>query len=221
MRQRLFRGAVGTFGQTEEVIDPHFIFLAVVLSIVGSVSYVRDTLRGTTMPHRVTWGLWALEGILAFAVEVQQRVGLASLMTLALGLTPMVVLAASFINPGGMWKIDRIDIVCCAVSLAGLGFWAVIHQPTAALVAFVTADFIAALPTLRKSWHSPTSETPRAFVLGAVNTGITLLTLKRLTTAGALFPGVIMLTDLLLSVVILTHWGPRLADRRIRRVTLG
>ena len=173
------------------------------------------------MPHRVTWGLWALEGVLAFAVEVQQHVGLASLMTLALGLVPMVVLAASFMNPGGVWQIDRIDIACGAVSIAGLVFWAVIHQATAALVAFVIADFIAALPTFRKSWHSPDSETPRAFVLGAVNTGITLLTLKTLTTAGALFPGVIMLTDLLLSVVILTRWGPRMANRRIRRVNLG
>jgi len=203
------------------VLDPRFVFLAAALSVFGSASYIRDTLRGTTSPHRVTWGLWALEGILAFIVEIQQHVGLASIMTLALGLIPLVVVLASFKNPHAVWRIDAIDISCGVVSLAGLVFWAVVDEPTIALVSFVAADFIAALPTYRKSWSSPESETPRVFVMGAVNTGITLLTLKNFTTAGALFPGVIMLTDSILSVLILTRVGPRLAQRTLQKESLA
>jgi hypothetical protein len=203
------------------VLDPRFVFLAAALSVFGSASYVRDTLRGTTSPHRVTWGLWALEGILAFIVEVQQHVGLASVMTLSLGLMPLVVLITSFKNPYAVWKIDAVDIACGVVSALGLVFWAMVNEPTVALVSFVAADFIAALPTYRKSWHSPESETPRVFVMGAVNTGITLLTLKNFTTAGALFPGVIMMTDSILSVLILTRLGPRLAQRALGRESLA
>ncbi len=203
------------------MLDPRFVFLAAALSVFGSASYIRDTLRGTTSPHRVTWGLWALEGILAFIVEIQQHVGLASIMTLALGLIPLVVLLASFKNPHAVWRIDAVDISCGVVSLAGLVFWAVVNEPTIALVSFVAADFIAALPTYRKSWSSPESETPRVFVMGAVNTGITLLTLKNFTTAGALFPGVIMLTDSILSVLILTRVGPRLAQRTLQKESLA
>lgn len=203
------------------MLDPRFVFLAAALSVFGSASYIRDTLRGTTSPHRVTWGLWALEGILAFIVEIQQHVGLASIMTLALGLIPLVVVLASFKNPHAVWRIDAIDISCGVVSLAGLVFWAVVDEPTIALVSFVAADFIAALPTYRKSWSSPESETPRVFVMGAVNTGITLLTLKNFTTAGALFPGVIMLTDSILSVLILTRVGPRLAQRTLQKESLA
>ena len=221
MRQRLFRRTSGTFGQTEEVIDPRFIFLVVVLSIVVSVSFVRDKLRGTTIPHRVTWGMWAREGVLALAIEVQQHVDSASLMTLALGLTPMVVFDASFINHGRMGKNDWTDIAWGAVSLGAFGFWTVIHHPTAAPAALVIADLIAGLSTLRKSRRSPISETPKVFILGALSTGIATFTRKRLTTAGALFSGVIRLTDVLLSVVISTRWGPRLADRQIRRVAIG
>ncbi|NNN09869.1 MAG: hypothetical protein HKL85_11870 [Acidimicrobiaceae bacterium] len=202
------------------MIDPRFVILAAVLSVVGSASYVRDTLRGTTSPHRVTWGLWALEGILAYVVEVQQHVGVASLMTLALGLMPLVILVSSFKNPHAAWKIDGIDIACGVVSLAGLVFWAVVNEPTVALVTFVAADFIAALPTLRKSWHSPESETARTFVMGALNTGITLMTLRNITTAGALFPGVIMVTDSILSVLIVTRIGPRLAHGVQRKESL-
>jgi FlaA1/EpsC-like NDP-sugar epimerase len=203
------------------VLDPRFVFLAVALSVFGSASYVRDTLRGTTSPHRVTWGLWAFEGILAFIVEVQQHVGLASLMTLALGLVPLVILFTSFKNPHAVWKIDAVDVACGVVSLLGLVFWATVNESTVALVSFVAADFIAAVPTYRKSWRSPESETPRAFVMGAVNTGITLLTLKEFTTAGALFPGVIMMTDSILSVLILTRLGPRLAQRAAHKESLA
>lgn len=198
------------------MIDPRFVFLAAALSVVGSVSYVRDTLRGTTLPHRITWGLWSVEGILAFFVEIQQHVGLASLMTLALGLIPFVVLVCSFKNPLGAWQIDGVDVACGVVSVAGMVFWAAVHEPTVALISFVIADFIAALPTFRKSWRAPDSETPRTFVMGALNTGITLLTLRRFTTAGALFPGVIMMTDSMLSVVILARLGPRYGRWRIR-----
>ena len=202
------------------MLDPRFVFLAAALAVLGTQSYVRDTLRGTTSPHRVTWGLWALEGILAFFVEIQQHVGLAAIMTLALGFMPLVVVVASFKNPHAVWKIDAVDIVCGVVSLAGLIFWALVNDPTVALVSFVAADFIAALPTFRKSWRAPESETPRAFVMGAVNTGITLLTLKNFTTAGALFPGVIMMTDSTLSVLILTRLGPRLSRRTIHKESL-
>jgi len=195
------------------VLDPRFVYLAVALSVLGSASYVRDTLRGSTSPHRVTWGLWAVEGILAFVVEIQQHVGLAAVMTLALGLMPLVVFAASFVNRRAVWRVDALDVMCGGVSVLGLVLWAFVNEPTAALLSFVSADFIAALPTFRKAWKAPDSETPRVFVLGAVNTGITLLTLRNVTTAGALFPGVIMMTDSILSVLIVTRLGPRLGQR--------
>ena len=203
------------------MIDPRFVFLATALSAVGAATYVRDTMRGSTSPHRVTWGLWALEGILAFVVEVQQHVGLASTMTLALGLVPLLVVIVSFKNPHAVWRIDRIDVVCAVVSLSGLVFWAVVNQPTLALISFAVADFMAALPTYRKSWAHPETETARMFVLGTVNTGITLLTLKHFTTDGALFPGVIMMTDCILSVLIITRVGPRVARRARPRGTLA
>jgi len=191
------------------VIDPRFVYLAMVLSAVGGYGYVRDTLRGTTSPNRVTWSLWALEGILAFGVELQQHVGLASWMTLMLGFIPCVVVFASFKNPRSAWKIGAFDIFCGSISLAGLAFWAFVNEPTIALVSFVCADQVAALPTLRKSWLAPSTESPWAFVMGCLNCGITILTLKVFTTEGALFPGCIVVTDFILAVMIMTRVGPR------------
>ena len=192
------------------MIDPRFVYLAAALSLVGAYGYIRDTLRGDTSPNRVTWSLWGVEGVLAFFVEVQQHVGLAALMTLMLGLVPCAVVVASFRNPRGVWKLGAFDYLCGAVSLGGLVFWALVNEPTVALVSFVAADQLAALPTIRKSWLAPTTESPRLFFLGSTNCAITLLTLTKLTTAGVLFPGCILVADLLVGLLIVSNVGPRL-----------
>ena len=201
-------------GRLGGVIDSRFVYLAMVLSLVGVAGYIRDILRGVTTPNRVTWGLWALEGVLAFAVEIKQHVGLAAGMTLMLGLGPILVVAASFRHHHGVWRLTTFDIVCAVISLAGIAFWALVNAPTIALVSFVVADQVAALPTVRKSWLAPETETWWAFAMGSLNTGITLATLHEITTAGALFPGVIMITDALLVILITTRVGPRVRWRR-------
>jgi hypothetical protein len=192
------------------VIDPRFVYLAAALSLVGAYGYIRDTLRGTTSPNRVTWSLWGVEGVLAFFVEIQQHVGLASLMTLMLGLVPCAVVVASFRNRNAVWKLGAFDAVCGAVSVGGLIFWAFVNEPTVALVSFVVADQMAALPTVRKSWLAPSTESPRLFFLGSMNCAITVLTLTTLTTAGVLFPGWILVTDLIVGLLIVSNVGPRL-----------
>ena len=199
------------------MIDPRFVFLAALLSIAGTYGYIRDTLRGETSPHRVTWGLWAIEGLLAFVVEIQQHVGLASLTTLMLGLMPFAVVVVSFKNPHSVWRVGKFDIFCGVISFAGLIFWGLVNEPTVALVSFVAADQVAALPTVRKAWIAPASESPRVFFLGFLNCTITLMTLKHFTTAGVLFPGFILVTDLIIALLVVFRVGRRFASASLAR----
>ncbi|MHB1087228.1 MAG: hypothetical protein ACYC19_00525 [Acidimicrobiales bacterium] len=191
------------------MIDSRFIYLAALVSFAGTYGYIRDTLRGVTSPNRVTWGLWAIEGLLAFVVEIQQHVGLASLTTLMLGLMPFVIVVVSFKNPHSVWKIGRFDLFCGLISLSGLIFWGLVNAPTVALISFIAADQIAALPTVRKAWIAPATESSRVFFLGVVNCAITLMTLKHFTTAGVLFPGCILVTDLIIGLLVVTKLGQR------------
>lgn len=185
------------------------IYIALVCSAYGIGKYCWETWHDRTSPNRVTWTLWAIEGILAFVIEKQQHIGATALMTLALGLGPVFVVAVSFKNPHSAWKLDAFDVLCGVVSLAGLIFWCFINEPTVALVSFVAADQMAALPTLRKSWVDPSRETASSFAMGAINCGISVLTLKTFTTAGFLFPGVILICDTIITLTIVTKVGPR------------
>ncbi len=201
-------------GQTGRVIDPRFVYLAAVISVIGAAGYIRDTVRGVSTPNRVTWGLWGVEGVLAFVVELQQHVGLAALMTLMFGLIPLSIVAVSFGHHHGVWRMGPFDVLCGALSLAGIAFWAFVHEPTVALISFVVADQLAGLPTIRKSWLVPSSETAWTFFTGVINTAITIMSLRHFTTGGALFPGAILLTDLVIWSLVAFNIGPRVRGER-------
>jgi hypothetical protein len=105
-------------------------------------------------------------------------------------------------------------VVCGAISVAGLAFWAFVNEPTVALVAFVAADQMAGLPTMRKSGLAPSTESSGVFFLGTINCVLTLLTLNAFTTAGVLFPGCVLVGDLILGILIVSRAGPRLRGER-------
>ena len=68
------------------MISQNFIYLAALLNLAGVSIYIAATLGGKTKPNRVSWFMWALAPMVAFAAMVSQGVGLQSLMTFMSGL---------------------------------------------------------------------------------------------------------------------------------------
>ncbi|HLX88539.1 MAG TPA: hypothetical protein VKR22_08825 [Acidimicrobiales bacterium] len=196
------------------MLDVHFVILGAVIGTLGTAKYLWDTLRGTTQPNRVTWLLWAVAPLLAFAVELHEGVGLQALMTFTVGFCPLLVFVASFWSPGAAWRIGRLDYLCGLLSLAGLVLWLATRHGTVAIVASIAADGLAALPTLRKSLLAPHTETAAAYATAAVNAALTLLTVKHLTTAVIAFPLYIVSVASLETVLIVGRVGPRLRSLR-------
>jgi hypothetical protein len=170
------------------VIDVHFVYLGAAVSVAGTTAYLRDTLRGTTQPNRVTWLLWAVAPLLAFAVELRSGVGLRALPTFMVGFLPLLVFVASFVNPAALWRIGPLDYLCGALSVLGTVGWLVTRSGVVAIVAAMVADFLAAVPTLRKSWTHPESETLATYAAAMANSAILLLTVDRWTTPVVAFP---------------------------------
>lgn len=171
------------------MIDVHFVILGAAIDAVGAALYLRDVLRGVTQPNRVSWLLWAIAPLLAFAVEIQEGVGLRALMTFVVGFFPLTIFFASFSRPkNSQWQLRKTDYACGALSVAGLVVWLISRHGAIAMAAFIAADAMASLPTLWKSWRSPETETALAYTLAAVNAAITLLTVTRATTAVIAFP---------------------------------
>jgi hypothetical protein len=199
------------------MINVHFVYLGAALGAFGSLVYVRDTVRGTTQPNRVTWLLWAFAPLLAFAVEFHSGIGLRALTTFVIGFMPFLVFIASFHNSAAVWKIRRLDYVCGAMSLAGTAAWLVTRNGVVGIVAAIAADFLAGIPTMVKSWSNPESETVTSYVGAVLNSGILLLTIHHWTTEVAAFPLFIFCIASVQVFFVGFKPGPRVRAARARR----
>jgi hypothetical protein len=199
------------------VINVNFVFLGAAIGATGTSLYLRDTLRGTTQPNRVTWLLWAVAPLLAAAVEFRSGVGLRTLTTFMIGFMPLLVFAASFHNPKALWKIGTIDYVCGALSVGATIAWLLTQNSVVGISGAIAADFLAGIPTVMKSWTHPESETVTSYIGAVLNTGILLLTVTHWTTAVAAFPIFIVAMASVQSVLVGGKLGPRWREFRTQR----
>ncbi|MCA9349902.1 hypothetical protein KC853_02525 [Candidatus Saccharibacteria bacterium] len=160
------------------MIDEKFVIIGALLNMMGSGTYVYNTLRGKTKPNRVTWFLWALAPLIAVSAQWLEGVTWAALMTFMVGFGPFIILLSSFVNRKAYWKITKLDIICGSISISALILWLVTGQGVVAIIFSILADLVAGIPTLIKAFNKPETEHYIVFRNGAISAGITLLTIK-------------------------------------------
>lgn len=170
------------------MLHPNFVILGAVIVFLGGLSYLISTLQGRIKPNRVTWFLWALAPLVAFAAEIKEGVGIQSLITFMFGLSGVLIFLASFANKKSVWKLERFDFICGALSLAGLFLWYMTKNGNIAILFGILADGLAAVPTLVKSYIYPGTENYHTYLASAIGAAITLLTISNWNFANFGFP---------------------------------
>lgn len=201
------------------MIDPRFVFLAAAIALGGIIVYMIDTLRGKTKPNRVTWTLWTIIPFITFSAQLSKDVGLSSIFALVYSIGPLFVLIASFKNKHAFWKLTRFDYICGAISILAIVFWAITGDGTTAIIASIVADFVAGLPTLRKSFFDPKSENSIAYLAGIASGGVTLLTIQTMNIASVVFPLYVVLDSafIFLTIKVFSRFSKvRLRKKRSR-----
>ena len=165
------------------MLPEYFIYLGLLANFTGGLVYLKDTLTGKAKPNRVTWLLWSIAPLVGFAAEVNKGVGLPSAMTFMIGFMPLLVFAGSFVNKKSRWKIGVFDLVCGGLSILGLILWLLSKDANIAIVFAILSDSLAALPTIRKAYLYPETESANAFWGGTIGGLLTLLTLTRFDLA--------------------------------------
>jgi hypothetical protein len=169
------------------MLPSYFVFISIVFSIWGNLSYTLQTLRGKTKPNRVTWFMWSLAPLIAFAGEVKGGIGLPSLAVLSAGLGPCAVFISSFINPKAYWETKWTDWACGAAAMIGLALWQTTSNQDYAIGFAILADFFAAVPTLRKAWRHPETENGKSYILYICNNILGLLCVRQPSFTGCAF----------------------------------
>ena len=130
-----------------------------------------------------------------------------------MGFGPLLVVAASFMDPKAYARVTPFDAGCGVLSLIALAAWAVTGRGNVAILLSILADFLAAIPTIRKAHRFPHTEHAVAFLSGVAGSAITLLTIKGEDWgfASVAFPVYILLDSGLIACLILVPRGRRSA----------
>jgi hypothetical protein len=136
------------------------------IGVLDTIPYVRDTLRGSTRPHRGTWLIW---GVLAVVVSLSQYADGASWSLVMAGvqavLTSLVFVLSIRRGEGG---VSRADIAMIAIAGAGVIGWIAADEPLVATVCVVAADLIGAGLMVPKTYRDPDSETLVTFAFASL-----------------------------------------------------
>jgi hypothetical protein len=135
------------------------------VSSIGILGYLRNTLKGTSKPNRVSFLILGISPMIAVAAALADGVTWAVVPTFMSGIGPLLIFAASFLNPNAYWKLRRFDYVCGFFSVLALFLWAITAEPLIAIIFAVVDDALACIPTLVKAWSHPHTETGWSYLL--------------------------------------------------------
>lgn len=177
--------------------------IAVILTFVGYIPYIRDTINGKTRPHIYSWFTWAFVTFIIFALQILGHAGAGAYTTLAAAVLCLAIFILGMRN--GHKDITRFDTVTFVISLIATGVWIFAKQPIISTILIVTINTLANLPTIRKSWHDPNSETLFTWEMGAVRNLLGLLALSSYSILTWLYPVTNLLINIIESTILIVR----------------
>jgi len=201
-----------------------FIVFSIGIRIFGGGQYAWGVIKGKARPNPITWFLWGLTAMIAFAAQLQEGVGIQALVTFVLGLSPLVVCAIAVTRNGLSAHLTPFTISCAISALIGIVLWRITNNPELAITFSIIADSFAGLPTLFKAYKDPSSEYSQPYLLSIVSMVILLLTLTSWTYVSSAFPIYMLVSNifLLAFAALPIRSGVEVLRRRlVRRTELG
>ncbi len=177
--------------------------IASVLAVIGNVPYLRDIVRKRVQPHPYTWLVGSVVSCTVFFGQLARGAGIGALPTAASEIFTLLIFFFSL--QYGFKKIRRIDTVFLIIALAGLIPWALTHDPTLSVIIAVSIDLISFIPTLRKTWSHPKTETPLLYSMNVLRHILMLFSLQAYNIATALHSVAMVLLNSTMTFLILVH----------------
>jgi len=160
--------------------------ITVILGVVGYIPYLRDVIRGTTRPHIYTWFVWGLVTIIIFALQVSDNAGAGAWVTLVAGLLSLSIFLLGLKQ--GDRDITLSDTLFFVVALIALALWLIIDEAVLAIIILVTVGMLGFIPTIRKSWNRPETETVTTYGINAFRHLLSVAALSNFSILTLLFP---------------------------------
>jgi hypothetical protein len=109
--------------------------------------------------------MWAMAPLIGTAAALSSGADIWATVRVFLGgFLPLIIFLVSFINPKSYWELTMFDVLCGALSIVALIAWLLVDSPRTAILLAALGDGFACLPTIRKAWQHPETETGVTYI---------------------------------------------------------
>lgn len=175
--------------------------IAAMLAVVGNVPYLLDIIKKRVQPHPYTWFVWSIVSCIIFFGQLARGAGIGALPTAASEIFTIIIFFLSL--QYGFKKIRRIDTYFLIIALVGIIPWILTKDPTISVIIAVSIDLTAFIPTIRKTWLNPETETPLLYSTNVLRHILMLFSLQAYNIATTLHSIVMITTNTLMAGMII------------------
>ena len=156
-------------------VKTFFVIVAMCISVAAFYPYIRDVVRKKTQPHLYTWLIWTLTQGIAVA-GIWYGGGGVGVLNLTVGwFFITVVLFLSFSR--GTRNISPFDTMMLVAALLAILVWWQLQSALLAVLAASAIDIIGYIPTIRKTYEEPWSETVGVWIAFMVSNIVSIFAL--------------------------------------------
>ncbi len=175
--------------------------IASLLAFVGNIPYLIDVIKQKVKPHPYTWFVWTIVSCIVFFGQLAKGAGVGAIPTAAAEIFTVIIFLFSLRY--GFKHVTRTDTIFLIIALLGIIPWIITKDPTVSVIIAVLIDFIGFMPTLRKTWQHPETETPLLYSMNVVRHILMLFSLQAYNIATMLHSIVMIVTNSIMTVFIM------------------
>jgi len=173
-------------------------YLPILWAIISStwhVSYIKSIYTWSTKPNKITWFFWALAPLIACIASVVNGARWSALPVFMIGFWPLVIFIIACFYKKSYRKLSLFDYMCGAFSLLALLLWRHTQNANFAIIFAIVSDTFAAIPTIKKVWHHPGTESKIIYATAFLAMSTSLLAAQSFSFSEIWFPSYLMLLD--------------------------
>jgi hypothetical protein len=174
--------------------------IASLLAFVGNIPYLVDVIKQKVKPYPYTWFVWTIVSCVVFFGQLAKGAGVGAIPTAAAEIFTVIIFLFSLRY--GFKHVTRTDTIFLIIALLGIIPWIITKDPTVSVIIAVSIDFIGFMPTLRKTWQHPETETPLLYSMNVLRHILMLFSLQAYNIATTLHSIVMIITNSVMTAFI-------------------
>jgi hydrogenase-4 membrane subunit HyfE len=167
--------------------------IAALIAIAGNLPYIKDAFTKKVKPHPYTWLVWTIVSAIVFFGQIAKGAGIGALPAGIAEIFTVIIFIFSLRY--GFKYVSKTDTYFLVAALLGIVPWIIFDNPTISVIIAVSIDLVAFVPTLRKTYLHPETETPILYGSNVLRHILTLLSLQAYNIATMLHSIAMIITN--------------------------